>query len=438
MDEHSISGTGEIIAGIAVLLDQLTNDRLLSSAADRLVLLEEALTVADRVQSLVFDLAAEAAAGDAAMVAHGTSLRTWIADRCRYTARQAGALIHQAQARSRYPQVCDAARCGEVNVHQAAAIVRSLDRLPDELSAAQITAGEASLVEQAAIFDSDGLSVLGNRLVDIVAPEVADELDRKTIERQTRTAERNRHLTFTSDGAGSVLIRGQLPVLSAEPLIKIIDAYSETFRRQALDRLDPLTETVTPGMRRADGLVALVNQHADRQLAPSVGGDRPRIVVTIAYEQLLADCTKARLIDGTTRLTPGQLRQLACDADLLPVVLGGTSEILDVGRDHRLVTTPIRLALTLRDKGCAFPGCDTPPAACHAHHLVPWWAGGHTALNNLVLVCPHHHAIVEPGHDPHADRWKIRLDDHGIPEAIPPRRVDPTRQPRQHQRYKLE
>jgi hypothetical protein len=239
--------------------------------------LMRALTVADRVQSLVLDLAAEAAVGDAAMVAHGTSLRTWIADRCRYTARQAGALIHQAQARSRYPQVCSAARCGEVNAHQAVAIVQSLDRLPEELTAAQVSAGEASLVEQAAVFDSDGLSVLGNRLVDLVAPEVADELDRKTIERQAREAERNRHLTFTSDGAGSVLIRGQLPVLSAEPLIKIIDAYTETFRRNALDRLDPLAETLTPGMRRADALVALVNQHSQLQLAPSVGGDRPRI-----------------------------------------------------------------------------------------------------------------------------------------------------------------
>jgi hypothetical protein len=438
MDEHNISGTGEIIAGLALLLDHLTNDRSLASAADRLVLLEEALTVADRVQSLVFDLAAEASNSDAAMVAHGTSLRTWIADRCRYTARQAGALIHQAGARSRYPQVCTAGRTGEVNTHQAAAIVRSLDRLPDELSAAQVSAGEASLVEQAAILDSDGLSVLGNRLADLVAPEVADELDRKALERQTREAERNRHLTFTSDGAGSVLIRGQLPTLTAVPLIRIIDAYTETFRRNALDRLDPLTETLTPGMRRADTLIALVSQHAEQQLAPSVGGDRPRVVVTIAYDQLLADCTKARSIDGTTRLTPGQLRRLVCDADLLPVVLGGTSEILDVGRDHRLVTPPIRLALTLRDKGCAFPGCDTPPAACHAHHLTPWWAGGHTALHNLVLVCPHHHALVEPGHDPGADRWKIRLDQNGIPKAIPPRRVDPTRQPRQHQRYKLE
>jgi hypothetical protein len=69
MDEHSYSGTGEIIAGIAVLLDQVTNDRSLASAADRLVLLEEALTVADRVQSLVLDLTAEAAVGEAAMVA---------------------------------------------------------------------------------------------------------------------------------------------------------------------------------------------------------------------------------------------------------------------------------------------------------------------------------------------------------------------------------
>ncbi|MFZ0530534.1 MAG: HNH endonuclease signature motif containing protein, partial [Propionicimonas sp.] len=76
-----------------------------------------------------------------------------------------------------------------------------------------------------------------------------------------------------------------------------------------------------------------------------------------------------------------------------------------------------------------------PPNACHAHHLVPWWAGGTTALTNLALVCAHHHGIVEPGHDPTADRWRIQLRADGTPQAIPPRRVDPDRRPRLHTRF---
>ena len=84
----------------------------------------------------------------------------------------------------------------------------------------------------------------------------------------------------------------------------------------------------------------------------------------------------------------------------MPTVLGSRSAVLDVGRAQRLVTPAIHAALEIRDGGCVFPGCDKQPNACHAHHIMPWWAGGVTALHNLVLVCPHHHGIIEPSHNP--------------------------------------
>lgn len=65
------------------------------------------------------------------------------------------------------------------------------------------------------------------------------------------------------------------------------------------------------------------------------------------------------------------MRRLCCDADLMPVVLGAASEILDVGRTQRLVTPAIRKALSLRDGGCVFPNCTAPDASCEAHHLQP-------------------------------------------------------------------
>ncbi len=152
-------------------------------------------------------------------------------------------------------------------------------------------------------------------------------------------------------------------------------------------------------MRRGDGLCALAAAHQQAQLAPSNGGDRPRIVVTVRHDQLRDDCVVAGVLDSGERLTAGQLRLLACDAEVLPAVLGGNSEILDVGRAQRLVTPPIRTALALRDRGCVFPGCDAPASVCHAHHLVPWWADGATSLSDLVLLCPHHHGLVEPSRD---------------------------------------
>ncbi len=72
-----------------------------------------------------------------------------------------------------------------------------------------------------------------------------------------------------------------------------------------------------------------------------------------------------------------------CDAVLVPGVLGAASEMLDVGRTARLVTPAIGTTLFQRDGGCTFPGCDARPTVCEAHHVVPWWAGGATALSNL-------------------------------------------------------
>lgn len=96
--------------------------------------------------------------------------------------------------------------------------------------------------------------------------------------------------------------------------------------------------------RRADALVELANQfaiHREAALAHH-GGDRPHVVVSIDYDDLLSDCHAAGLADGTI-LTPGQLRQVACDAGILPIILGGL-ELLDVGRGRRLVTPDIRHA----------------------------------------------------------------------------------------------
>ncbi|PWD52643.1 hypothetical protein C8046_17505 [Serinibacter arcticus] len=98
------------------------------------------------------------------------------------------------------------------------------------------------------------------------------------------------------------------------------------------------------------------------------------------------------------------VRRLACDADLIPVVLGTTGRILDVGRDNRLVPAWMRRALTARDKGCAFPGCTIPASWCEGHHIVDWALGGSTGTDNAVLVCSGHHHLV------HQAGWTVRLE----------------------------
>ena len=122
------------------------------------------------------------------------------------------------------------------------------------------------------------------------------------------------------------------------------------------------------------------------------------------------------------------------------MVLGTASRPLDVGRTHRLFTPALRAALLQRDQGCVFPGCTAAPAACEAHHIIPWWQGGATCLANGVLLCPFHHRLVEP--DPlqsEESQWRVHLDEvTGLPWFTPPRHIDPARRPRQHQRHRLQ
>ena len=117
---------------------------------------------------------------------------------------------------------------------------------------------------------------------------------------------------------------------------------------------------------------------------------------------------------------------MACDANIIPAVLGGAGQPLDVGRSRRLITGTLRKALVLRDRGCAFPDCDRPPCWCDAHHIVSWLDGGPTSVGNGVLLCRHHHRVIHEGD------WTIRVGASDMPEFIPPAYVDPLRTPRRN------
>src|SRR4051794_7484149 len=122
-------------------------------------------------------------------------------------------------------------------------------------------------------------------------------------------------------------------------------------------------------------------------------------------------------------LSAATARRLACDATIIPLVLGANSEPLDIGRATRLIPPAIRRALIARDRGCAFPGCRRPPRWCDAHHIKYWADGGETCLENLVLLCGHHHDLI------HHSQWTVAIAD-GRPVFNPPAWLDPTGFPR--------
>jgi len=122
-------------------------------------------------------------------------------------------------------------------------------------------------------------------------------------------------------------------------------------------------------------------------------------VVTIDYDQLRRDLAIGELTDGV-RISPAQARRLACTAKILPAVLGGKSEVLDLGRAQRLFSPAQRKAIRLRDRHCRAQGCEVRPEWCEVHHLTPWHRGGNTDLNNGILLCAwHHHRADDPAYE---------------------------------------
>lgn len=150
----------------------------------------------------------------------------------------------------------------------------------------------------------------------------------------------------------------------------------------------------TASQRRADALVEILTRAGvtDECDLPTSGA--ARIQVTTSLDALKGLLPGGGADEHGHHLSAGAIRRLACDADLFPVVLGGPSEPLDVGRVKRLFTPGQRKAVYLRDRCCSFPGCTIPPAWCQIHHVLHWVFGGRTDLLNATALCQRHHTIV--------------------------------------------
>ncbi len=106
--------------------------------------------------------------------------------------------------------------------------------------------------------------------------------------------------------------------------------------------------------------------------------------------------------DDASALPVDVVRRLACQADLLPVVLNSRDQALDAGRSQRLATPAQRAALRAMHRSCIGPTCTVPFEDCEIHHIIPWELGGRTDLANLAPLCSHHHLV-------HEGQWTLTL-----------------------------
>ena len=221
---------------------------------------------------------------------------------------------------------------------------------------------------QASRLDASELAKASRHLVEVVDPDAVDRRLEAALEREERAAHLTRYLSISPDRAGGVRVRGRgsaedgaLLIAALLPLTCPDPAPDPETGEEPRDPRDH-------GARFWDALVTTAQHALTTQLPPDTHGTPPRLLVTLDHATLKADLDAAGVGTGVgttadgTDLPPDTLRRLACDAEIIPAVLGGHGEVLDVGRLRRPVTTAIWTALVLRDRHCTFPTCRRPPA----------------------------------------------------------------------------
>ena len=357
-------------------------------------------------------------------------------------------LVRVAQHTAELPAVRAALTAGEISLAQAGVIGGRVGALPaDRDYRGQVATALLDLVDNNAYDATD---------LDRCFPHVAKDLDTDGLllttdlskDLQERGAHSARYLSLTPDTLGGVRIKGYAsleeaelvktclmtlttPIVTTEPgacggdpaTIGVIRFDDQGHRLRhgcpdpmcAHDGKDPRDH----GVRMWDALVETCRRLQNTDSLPHAHSASARITLTMSIDDLQHKLTGHGLLPTRDTLSAAAARRLACDAEIIPAVLGTQSQILDVGRTSRLVTPAIWTALVLRDQHCAFPGCSRLPIACDAHHITHWIDHGPTALDNLILLCRKHHTLT------HQTPWQVQIDPATRrPNWIPPPPID--------------
>jgi hypothetical protein len=327
---------------------------------------------------------------DATVDVTGRLTRGWlIEDQC-LAPVEADRRLQVARRLDDLPALAKAYDAGQLSADHASVIVKTLRHVPDEFAAIV----ENALVELSTDRPPHKLAEARDELLAACGAEsTADE------QAARHYGERGFRLTTTFDG--NTVPDGCLTAEVAAKVRLALDAASRGLRQTGDG------DTRTPTQMRHDALGEIAGFYLAHADTAEDTGQRPQLVVTIDYDTLAGriDNTYGRL-DPDTPIAPETIRRVACDAEIIPTLLGSRGEVLDIGRATRTWPTAIRRAARHRQNGkCAFPRCTRSLA--ELHHRRHWADGGSTALANAVWLCAFHHWLVHEG------RWTLDVDRHG-------------------------
>jgi hypothetical protein len=284
----------------------------------------------------------------------------WIRHECKMGGGAAADRVDVGRCLDKLPCSAEALSAGEIGFGHLALIARTATALSNSPTSTGFD--EARLTEQRSLYlnpQEDGMVTLSG----ILDPE------------------------------GGALLRTAL-----EPLAKRFGTDDERHRERRL----------------ADALVELAHHSLEAGLVPQRASQRSHLQVTTTLETLLQQAgAPAADLEFSLPISAKTVERLACDCTVTRILLGADSAVIDVGRGRRVISGPMRKALNVRDRGCAWPGCDRPASWTSGHHLVHWIHGGPTSLDNTALLRYHHHVLVHEGD------WQLIRTDDGRMLTIP-------------------
>ena len=298
----------------------------------------------------------------------------WLAWRCGISLSAAREKVRTAQALRSLPAISAAFADGRLSYSKVRALTRVAHAHDEDLLLAYALEATAAQVEERC------------RQIRNVLPESAHGAQ--------RVWERRSLSTWRNEALNTLRITVELPIEEGELIARAIDCAVAAGEVTIGVEPEAIAESRGTAWRaqQADALVAVAKAYLD------AGGAAGEHTSTADHYQVVVHVDEAALRQGVGRadLPVDTVRRLACDGSVITVIDDSDGIPLDVGRKQRTVSTPLKRALYSRDRGCTFPGCQRK-RYLDAHHLEHWANGGETSLDNLTLLCTHHHRLLHEG-----------------------------------------
>jgi hypothetical protein len=283
---------------------------------------------------------------------------------------EARAAVRRGEACARHHGLAAALGDGEISGGHVDAVARARHGL-DEAARAVFDAAVDALVDDAKVMAVDAFARRCNTAARRAAADAG-------VARQERLRRQRCISRWVDADTGMCITRIALDPLTDAEMWTAINA---AVRATQADLDQHNIAAPAWGQLAADVTVGLITG------ARTVPPRTPEVSVHIDWDTLRDEAAAAGIVcelDDGTPLPPATVRRLCCDADLVPVGLGGDGAVLDVGRARRLATCDQRRALAAMYSRCGLPGCHVAVGHCRIHHVTDWTNGGATDVDKQI------------------------------------------------------